>query len=110
MKESTTYNYSDLHKADIQLVIPENIYYKIQQWCAHIPDKEWSGILFYKAKGNFETSLVLTCKDFYVCNIGSSAFTSFDHDPEIIRYADEQNLLDCYQGLIHSHNRMAKIK
>lgn len=106
MKKSTVYNYPTPQEADIELIIPENVYYKIQQWCLHIPDKEWSGILFYKVKGNFETSLTLTCKDIYVCNIGSSAFTSFDHKPEIIRYADEHNLLDCFHALIHSHNHM----
>lgn len=107
MKKSTVYNYPTPQEADIELVIPENVYYKIQQWGLHIPNKEWSGILFYKVKGSFETSLTLTCKDIYVCNIGSSAFTSFDHKPEIIRYADEHNLLDCFHGLIHSHNHMA---
>lgn len=92
------------------LVIPEEVENKIRHLCNRIYSVEWSGILFYSSQGNFEDgSLVLTCKDIYVMDIGSSAFTEFDMAPEVMTYAVENDLLDYQQGLIHSHNNMAKI-
>ena len=90
------------------LIIPEEVENKIRHLCNRIYSVEWSGILFYSSQGNFEDgSLVLTCKDIYVMDIGSSAFTEFDMAPEVMTYAVENNLLDYQQGLIHSHNNMA---
>lgn len=91
-----------------KLIIPGEVQNKIREWCCQLPTQEWSGILFYTAEGDFsDNSLVLTCKDFYVSDIGSGTFTEFEYTPEIINYMDENDLLDCYQGLIHSHNQIA---
>lgn len=69
---------------------------------------EWSGVLFYDVEGSFKTNdLKIICKDILVLDIGTSASTSYDQSVDIITYADENNLLTCYQGLIHSHNTMA---
>lgn len=55
-------------------------------------------------KGN----LVITCRDIYVMDIGSSGYTEFDMSPEVISYmTDKPELLDMQLGLIHSHNQMA---
>lgn len=106
MEKCTVFNPTALQSVDIKLIIPDNILYKIQQWCAHIPDREWSGVLFYKAKGDFKKALTLTCKDIYVCDIGKATVTEFCHNADIIRYADEHDLLDCFHGILHSHNVM----
>lgn len=39
-------------------------------------------------------------------DLGESAFTDFVESPEIISYMVDNDLLDCYTGLIHSHNNM----
>lgn len=106
MEQCTVFNSAALQNIDIKLVIPDNVLYKIQQWCVHIPDREWSGVLFYKIKGDFKKALILTCKDIYICDIGKSTVTEFCHNADIVRYADEHDLLDCFQGLIHSHHVM----
>lgn len=106
MEQCTVFNSAAPQSVDIKLVIPDNVLYKIQQWCAHIPDREWSGVLFYKAKGDFKKALTLTCKDIYVCDIGKATVTEFCHNADIVRYADEHDLLDCFQALVHSHNAM----
>lgn len=106
MEQCTAFNPAALQNIDIKLVIPDNVLYKIQQWCVHIPDREWSGVLFYKVKGDFKKALTLTCKDIYICDIGKSTVTEFCHNADIVRYADEHDLLDCFQGLIHSHQAL----
>lgn len=91
-----------------KLIIPELVQRKIREWCLQFPDQEWSGTLFYTVEGSFaDGSFTATCRDIYVSDIGTSGRTEFYHKADIVTYADENDLLDCYQGLIHSHNRMA---
>lgn len=91
-----------------KLIIPDLVQRKIREWCYHFPTKEWSGTLFYTVEGSFEdNSLVITCKDIYVSDIGSATYTEFDHSADIVTYQAMNDLLDCYTGLIHSHNQMA---
>lgn len=94
-----------------KIFIPEDVEKKIKYLCQRIPYKEWSGTLFYTYEGSMEEEdLVITCKDIYVMDIGTSAYTEFDMSPDVISYMTEHmELLDCQMGLIHSHNNMAKI-
>lgn len=91
------------------LFIPQTIEYKIRYLCSRINDREWSGLLFYKPFGNFEdNSLYIKCVDIYPMDIGSYASTEFMMSPDVIAYmADNQELLDCQIGLIHSHHQMS---
>lgn len=90
-----------------RMVIPASVEQKIRMACATVPDKEWSGVLFYTYKGSFEKGLTVTCKDILVMDVGSSAYTEWCADAEVISYMAEQDLLDCQMGIIHSHNHMA---
>lgn len=91
-------------RSTYKLVIPDLVQKKIREWCYNFPTKEWSGTLFYSAEGSFQDgSLVLTCQDIYISDIGSSTYTEFDHTSDIVTYQIEHDLLDCYTGLIHSH-------
>ena len=91
-----------------KLIIPDLVQRKIREWCYHFPTKEWSGTLFYTVEGSFEdNSLVITCKDIYVSDIGSATYTEFEHNADIVSYQAMNDLLDCYTGLIHSHDQMA---
>lgn len=91
------------------LFIPQTIEYKIRYLCSRINDREWSGLLFYKPFGNFEAnSLYIECVDIYPMDVGSSVSTEFMMSPDVIAYmADNQELLDCQIGLIHSHHQMS---
>lgn len=91
------------------LFIPQTIEYKIRYLCSRINDREWSGLLFYKPFGNFEdNSLHIECVDIYPMDIGSSVSTEFMMSSDVIAYmADNQELLDCQIGLIHSHHQMS---
>lgn len=92
-----------------KLVIPEEVERKIRHLCQKVPNLEWSGTLFYTHEGSMEdNSLVITCKDIFVMDIGSAAYTEFDMSPEVISYmCDKPELLDMQMGLIHSHNNMS---
>ena len=106
-KEKKSLSLIDRHST-YKLIIPELVQKKIREWCYNFPTKEWSGTLFYTVEGAFEDgSLVFTCKDIYVSDIGSQAYTEFDHTADIVSYQAQNDLLDCFCGLIHSHNSMA---
>lgn len=92
-----------------KLVIPEEVERKIRHLCQRVPNVEWSGTLFFTHEGSMEDgSLVITCKDIFVMDIGSVAYTEFDMSPEVISYmCDKPELLDMQMGLIHSHNNMS---
>jgi len=94
-----------------QLIVPKHVENKIRHTCSRIYDVEWSGILFYKTKGEIgNDDFKVTCVDFCVMDIGSQAFTNFKDSEDIITYRVEHpDLLQegIYEGLIHSHNNMA---
>lgn len=78
--------------------------------CAVIHDVEWSGTLFYKVTGKpFTSTMRIVCVDFIVMDIGTAGFTEYMESPDIAAYMVDNDLLDCKQGLIHSHNNMAKL-
>lgn len=91
-----------------KMIIPPYVEQKIRHLCNRVWEREWSGTLFYKAEGSFEdNSLVITCTDIFVMDIGSSAYTEFDMSPDVMSYMTEHpELMECQMGLIHSHNNM----
>lgn len=93
----------------IPLVLTKKVIDKITEWCRNLPNNEWSGVLFYNIEGNInEDNFKIICVDFYVQDIGSSAYTEYSEKDNVysLNYADENGLLDCYTGIIHSHNVM----
>lgn len=90
-----------------KLIITELVQKKIREWCLQFLNNEWSGTLFYTVEGSFaDGTFTATCRDIYVSDIGTGGYTEFDHKADIVTYADEHDLLDCHQGLIHSHHSM----
>lgn len=105
---------TELHKSNLilddkkyNLVVTKSLEDKIRYLCAKFPDNEYSGALFYKVEGSFnDGSLNVVCVDFCLCDIGTSTYTEFETKPEVITYMCDNDLLDCYIGLLHSHQRM----
>lgn len=63
---------------------------------------EWSGTLFYRVEGSFEDgSLKIIAEDMYLQDKGVGIYTEFSNDPSLAVYMVENDLIDCYQGLIH---------
>ena len=94
-----------------KIVIPKEVERKIRHLCSVVHDVEWSGVLFYRYTGSFENdNFEVTCVDILPMDIGSSAYTEFDESPDVITYRIDNDLLDenIMEGLIHSHNNMAK--
>lgn len=92
------------------LIISKDLEEKIRFMCMQLPSNEWSGTLFYTTEGSIEdNNLELTATDFYLQDIGVSTFTEFQNDTSLAGYIVDHELLDDYQGLIHSHNSMAKL-
>lgn len=91
-----------------KLTVTKSLEDKIRYLCAMFNDREYSGALFYKVEGSFnDNSLNVVCVDFCLCDIGTSTYTEFETKPEVISYMCDNDLLDCYIGLLHSHNRMS---
>jgi hypothetical protein len=74
------------------------------------PGTEWSGVLFYKIiEGSIvnPADLVLYAESFYLMNIGTASYTSFDYSEDILNVYDEYPELEEYNtGLIHTHHGM----
>lgn len=95
------------HSDDV-LVIEKSLENKIRLLCSRFPDNEWSGILFYTKKKDKKNRCTITCKDLFLMDIGSSVYTEFELNADVINYmSSNMELLDCNTGLIHSHNRMS---
>ena len=94
-QKSSTYNY--------KLIIPVEVEKKIRFTCQEVWNTEWSGILFFTYQGSFETNdLTIICKDIYVMDIGSTGYTTFSMNADVVAYMTENpELLDCQIGLIH---------
>ena len=94
-----------------KMVIPESVERKIRILCREIPDVEWSGVLFYKVNGAFEdSSLVIECVDIFQMDVGTSAYTEYNMSADVMNYMVQHPELineNIFQGLIHSHNKMA---
>ena len=93
---------------DYRIVIPENVEKIIRKFCELSPHNEWSGTLFYEFEGDFNSdSFKIICRDFFLMDLGSGAFTEFDEDGTAIDYmVQHPELLNCQMGLQHSHNTM----
>ena len=100
------YNIHHMTSGDYSIVIPFDVELKIRALCQHNQDREWSGILFYAPSGLFRDKLQISCVDICPMDIGSSTYTEFDMNPEVVSYMTEHDLLDCEMGLIHSHDNM----
>ena len=95
-----------------KMFIPAEVENKIRILLNSIYNIEWSGVLFYKVKGTFEdSSLVIECVDIFQMDVGSSAYTEYNMSADVMNYMVQHPELineDIFQGLIHSHNKMAK--
>lgn len=94
-------------ESSFKLFIPKKVEHKISQLCREIHNVEWSGILFYTPEGTFEdNNIVIKCEDLFLMDIGSAATTEFEVTADVASYMLDNDLLDCKQALIHSHNNM----
>lgn len=80
---------------------------KIRWLCDKLPNKEWSGIMFYDCKEYPDGKLDILVRDFCLLDIGTGGYTEFMTDYKVFQYQFEHNLMDCYWGLIHSHNNFS---
>lgn len=91
------------------LIVTKELETKIRRVCDRWPNNEWSGTLFYTIEGSFKNKdLKIYAKDFYLQDKGTAGFTQFKNDVNLAGYMVDNNLMDCYMGLIHSHDTMAK--
>lgn len=103
----------------LPLVIPSEIYSKMQTLCHYIPDVEWSGILLYEATGDISnpSSMSILLKDIIPMHKGTATTTGYNlSEPKRDSSGFEDAHMDyCEQfneamrwkiGMIHSHNVM----
>lgn len=90
-----------------KLILKESLVDKIEYICRKVPNKEWSGVLFYNVEGSFEDkNLVLIGVDLFVQDIGTAGATEFEHSVDLGGYIVDHDLIGAQMGLIHSHNTM----
>lgn len=88
-----------------KLIVSSELEQQIRYYLGRFPNIEYSGTLFYKVTGSFETNdLEVQAIDFLLQDIGTSGYTEFAQSPDVISYMVEHpELLDenIYQGLMH---------
>lgn len=91
-----------------KLIVPENVEEKIRYLLRKFPSTEWSGVLFVTHEGSFENNdLVITCKDIYPMDLGTSGWTEFKMSEDVAAYiANNVELFDCDTALCHSHHSL----
>lgn len=95
-----------IHNDDnkIKLIITSECELKIRQLCNMFPNTEYSGFVFYNVvsmKDDFSEG-VIKAFDFFPMDIGSSGFTKFEYNPDVIRYMASKGLMGkCQYGLLH---------
>lgn len=91
-----------------KLIVPEKVEEKIRYLLRKFPSTEWSGVLFYTHQGSFEKGdLVVTCEDIFPMDLGNATYTEFSMSEDVAAYmADNIELFDCNNGLVHSHHCM----
>lgn len=94
----------------IKVIIPDDFLEKVKFLCKMIPKVEWSGVLFYEVKGSMKRpdKMKLICKDILLMDKGSSAYTEYAFNEDVVAHQMENpELLEYRIGHIHSHNTMA---
>lgn len=91
------------------LIVKKELENIIRFLCNKLPSTEYSGTLFYRTTGSFETDdLKIYAEDFYLQDVGNATYTCFENDATLAKYMVDHNLMMHCQGLMHSHNKMAK--
>ena len=99
-------------KLDFKAVmhITESFNLKIAYMCKMIENIEWSGVLFFEAKGdiNSQEGIIITPIDIYPMDKGSSAYTEYDFTEEVFDYYEKHpDRFGMKYGHIHSHHNMS---
>lgn len=79
----------------------------IETLCNNIPNKEWSGVLFYREEGTFGESDYKIIGEYVLLeDIGQSTYTEYDFSKVPGFLMKNKEFLKMRMGHIHSHNNM----
>lgn len=94
-----------------KLVIPDNVVTQINYLHAKIGKTEWSGLLLYDViSGNPSDpeNFVLEAKHIFLMDIGTSAFTEYELDGDIVDvYDNVEGAMEMKLGHVHTHHDMS---
>ena len=89
--------------------MPDSVIYEREWLCREIPDKEWSGILWYSIEGSIQDPVTfkITIEDIFPMDKGSATYTEYEFDETIVEYRISNPASKNWRmGHIHSHNTM----
>lgn len=96
------------HINSYKLIVRDKLENKIRFLCSRFYNTEWSGVLFWTISGSFESKdIIVYAEDFLLMDIGGATTTAFEMSPKVISYMTENNLMNTYVGLMHSHHNMS---
>lgn len=94
----------------IKLGITSTLESMIRFMCSKSPNLEWSGFVFYKIDKMPDSfnKVELTAFDMLVMASGTTSYTKFDYNADLIKYMKSKEYLGkpVYYGFIHSHHNM----
>jgi hypothetical protein len=92
------------------IIVSDKVFNKIKYLCWKFNKVEWSGITWLDITGTLEdpANLKIIVSDFTLLDIGTSGYTEFSFDPEIMMdiYDKYPDYIAKKYGLMHSHNIM----
>jgi len=90
----------------VQLYLTDEFENKCRHLCNLFPNREWSGMLFYKVRDlNKDMSLFeIDVTDFFPMSVDTSGHTDFGYEALYVPYMIANDLLEHQHGLIHSHH------
>lgn len=99
----------EIKNKKVKLILSKNLLNQINYAHREIGDIEWSGMLLFKEiEGNIEqNNLTLLCDYVYLLDVGTSAYTEFSVDENIVdMYEDYPEAINSKIGIIHTHHSM----
>lgn len=91
----------------VPVLVPSHFSEKLKFLCNKIDTKEWSGVLFYRALGEFGTpGFKCLLEDILIMDIGTESRTRYRFEGVNCFVEENPVLRSARIGLIHSHNTM----
>lgn len=99
-----------ISKTSIPLTMEDSVFNDFKSLAALTGSLEWSGVIFYKLKGNPFEDAPENCNihitHFILMDIGSSGYTEFEFDSDVVKFMVKNKLKGFPYGLVHSHHNM----
>jgi hypothetical protein len=97
-------------ESQVKVSITKRFSEQVKYLVSKVPQKEWSGILFYTVDGDIDKpkNMLIVLQYIFLMDIGTGAATDYKLDKSIVEFRmNNPDSLSWKMGHIHSHNLMS---